>query len=580
MHYGDVLDALRRIAAGSTADVEENQSLDFKVIGRSLGDSLEKLARAAVCFANASGGKLVVGVKDNVAGLAAFVDTRLDPTRTVSRIYELTDPALIVIVEHVDYEGVTLSVITVPQSPEIHQVGGVATERVGASCQPMNAQRISSVQQDRRGIDWSAKSSEQPVADVSPIAVEIARDMLRQAQDAERRGWSELPWADLARRLGVVVDGSLTNAGQLLFHDGGQSHVHYTRRVPTGGLLGANDQVAGSGLWAIRRTIEIIEGRVERTAIVLPGGQQLLVGDVPEGAVREAVINAFMHRDYRQAAPIQVEHASGRLRITSPGGFVPGVTIDNVLTVSSRSRNQSLVQALRSLGLGESAGVGVDRMYAAMAAVGHQPPLFESDGERVEIVLRGGAPNEPVARFVADLQDERRSSPDVLLVMMHLLANRTTTAQRMAPVMQKPQWEAEEVLMALSAPGRPMLERTAETARSQWGEYRLVGGAVRELGPAVQYRTRSGDDTDRKVVDIVREAELITGRMVQTMFDVKPATASRILSDLVDRGILIKTSKAQRGPSVTYGPGPSFPAKRGKKAPPRVGDTEQSVFDL
>lgn len=514
----------------------------------------------------------MVGVKDRVSGADAFVDTKLDPTRTVGRIYELTDPALIVIVQHMEHEGVTLTVITVPQSPEVHQVGGVATERVGSSCHPMNAQRIVSVQQDRRGIDWSAKPSGHPLGDISPIALEIARDMLRNAQDAERRGWAELPWADLARRLGIVTGDSLTNAGALLFHDRGESHVHYTRRVPTGGLLGANDQVTGSGLWAVRRTIEIIEGRIERTAIVLPGGQQLLVGDVPEGAVREAVVNAFMHRDYRQAAAIQVEHASGRLRITSPGGFVPGVTVDNVLTVSSRSRNQSLVQALRSLGLGESAGVGVDRMYAAMTAVGHQPPLFETDGERVEIVLRGGAPNEPVARFVAELQEERRANPDVLLVMTYLRAHRTTTAQKMAPMMQKPQWEAEEVLMGLSAPGRPMLERTAETARSQWGEYRLVGQAVRELGPAVQYRTRSGDDTDRKVVDVVREAGLITGRMVQTMFDVKPATASRILSDLVDRRILMKTSKAQRGPSVTYGPGAAFPGKRRAKVRRRAGD--------
>ena len=45
------------------------------------------------------------------------------------------------------------------------------------------------------------------------------------------------------------------------------------------------------------------------------------------------------------------------------------------------------------------------------------------------------------------------------------------------------------------------------------------------------------------------------------MFDVQPATASRILSDLVGRGILVKTSTAQRGPSVTYGPGPKFPLK-------------------
>lgn len=575
-----ILDAMKRIADGSTADAEESQILDFKTVGRSLNDALQDLAEAACCFANASGGTLVVGVKNDVPGRDAFVDTPLDATRTVGRIYELTDPALIVIVESVVFEGRTISVITVPQSPDIHQVRGVATERVGTSCFPMNASRIAAVQQDRRGVDWSGKDSGLPIESVSPLAVEIARDMLSQAQDTERRSWVALSWPELARRLGITTHGRLTNGGALLFRDDGVTHVHYTRRVETGGLLGANDNVSGSGLWAIRRTIELIESRIERTAILIPGGSQLLIGDLPEGAVREAVVNAFMHRDYRHSSPIQVEHGTSRLRITSPGGFVPGVTVDNVLTVSSRSRNQSLVQALRGLGLGEAAGVGVDRMYAAMTSVGHEPPVFSTDGASVEIVLRGGTPNEPVARFVSGMAEDRRSSPDVLLVVTELLTHRTTTAKRMAPLMQKPLEEAEDVLMRLSAPDGPLVERTADTARSRWGEYRLVGDTVRELGPAITYRTRSGDDTDRKIIEIVREAERITGRMVQTMFDVKPATASRILSDLVDRQILKKTSKAQRGPSVTYGPGARFPERRKKKASSSPDGELPGLFEL
>lgn len=143
---------------------------------------------------------------------------------------------------------------------------------------------------------------------------------------------------------------------------------------------------------AIRRCLELIESRVERTAILTPGGQQLLIGELPDVAVREAVVNAFMHRDYRTPEVIQLEHTASRLRITSPGGFVPGVTVDNVLTVSSRCRNLSLSQAIRSLGLAESAGVGVDRMYASMTAIGHQPPSFNTDGITVTASLRAARP--------------------------------------------------------------------------------------------------------------------------------------------------------------------------------------------
>ncbi|THJ68757.1 transcriptional regulator [Arthrobacter echini] len=570
---------LEAISGGETADSQESPTLDFKIIGRSIKDTLTDLAEAAACFANSHGGSLVVGVQDRVRGDDAFLGSTLEAIQTVSRIYELTDPGLIVTVNSLEFRGVNLTVISVPQSPDIHQVRGRATERVGTSCEPMSASRIAQVQLDRRGDDWSSKDSGNGVDAVSPVAMEVARDLLKQSQDPERRSWSELLWPDLCRRLGVLTPaGQLTNGGAMLFIDDGRIHVQYTRRVPRPGLLAANDHISGSGVWVIRRVLELIEGRIERTAIVTPSGAQLLIGDLPESAVREAIVNAFMHRDYRSSDPIRVEHGSSRLRITSPGGFVPGVTVDNVLTVSSRSRNGSLAHAIRGLGLGESAGVGVDRMYSAMTAVGHEPPGFTTDGRSVEITLQGGAPNEPLTRFVASLPEDRRDDPDTLLVLTFLLQHRTTTARKMASLVQKNEAEVEAVLLHLSAPGQALVERTADTARSRRGEYRLVGEALRSLGSAVTYRARSGDDTDRKIVEMVREVGKITGRMVQTMFDVQPATASRILSDLVDRRILDKTSKATRGPSVTYGPGKSFPkSRRSNRSSPAPDEAEVSA---
>jgi ATP-dependent DNA helicase RecG len=115
--------------------------------------------------------------------------------------------------------------------------------------------------------------------------------------------------------------------------------------------------------------LELIDARTERTPIHLPTGQQLFVADLPDIAVREAVVNGVMHRDYQVGGPIQVEHSSTRLGVTSPGDFVLGVTPQNILTTSSRTRSPALANAIRVLGLAEAAGVGVDRMYAAMTAV-------------------------------------------------------------------------------------------------------------------------------------------------------------------------------------------------------------------
>lgn len=575
----DLASALDAIWSGSTADAHEGPDLEFKTVGRSIGDTLTDLAEAAACLANAQGGSLVVGVKDRQPGAEAFVGaSQLDPTRTVGRIYELTEPGLIVIADLVDYRGVQLLRITVPRSPDIHQVAGKATERVGKSCRPMNAARIATLLADRRGDDWSAKDSGASAHSVSPLVQATVRERLARSSSAERNAWAQLPWPDICRRVGAMGDSTLNNAGWTLLADSEHVQAQYVRRAANAGLISSNESVRGPGILAITRLLDLVESRTERTAIVTPNGAQLLVGDLPETAVREAIVNAFMHRDYRSTEIIRIEHDGSSLRVTSPGGLVPGVTVDNILTVSSRCRNFALAQAIRSLDLAESAGVGVDRMYASMTAVGHQPPQFTTDLVTVTAALRGGPPNEPVTRFVADLPLERRGDPDALLTLTYLLTHRTTTAARMAPLMQKPESETEARLLELSAPGVGLIERTADTAHSRRGEYRLVGSAIRALGPAVAYRTRSGDDSDRKIITIVSETGSVTGRVVQALFDVQPATASRILSDLVGRKILQKTSTAQRGPSVTYGPGKNFPRKSTRVA--SRGNPPQSELEL
>ncbi len=104
-------------------------------------------------------------------------------------------------------------------------------------------------------------------------------------------------------------------------------------------------------LAALQRTFDLIETRLDRTSVNLPGGQQLQLADLPEAAVREAIVNGVMHRDYRRRGAVHVDHTATRLVVTSPGPFVSGVTVDNVLTTSSRSRNAALSAAIRMLGL-------------------------------------------------------------------------------------------------------------------------------------------------------------------------------------------------------------------------------------
>lgn len=556
--------AVEAILTGASADEQETATLEFKSVGRSSKETDLVIAQAVACLANAMGGAVVVGVRDDGRGSEALEGCELAVDLVQRRIYELTDPPLVLGVEAHAVAGARLLVVTVPGSPDVHAVRGRSTERIGKSCREMSTARIAQVVGERRGDDWSAGDSGRPVDAASTRAFEEARRLLATAPDPVRRRYATLGDADLLSRLGLVHrHGTLTHAGALLFAGGdeGSGGLAYVFRRTASGELVANERLRGPLLPAVVRILELIDARVDRTPVNFPGGQQQQLADLPDAAVREAVVNAVMHRDYRLPAEVHVEHAPTRLAVTSPGSLVSGVTLQNLLTTAPRARNASLVNAIRTVGLGEAAGVGVDRMYAAMARIGHQPPVFDADLDRVRVTLLGGSPNAFVARFVATLPEEHAEAPDTMLVLLTLLTHRTTTAAEMAPLLQRPESETANVMEQLVAEPVAMIERTRATARQRSGVYRLREHVISALGPAVGYRRRTQDESDRKIIAMVRETTEINGRMVRLMLDVDTVTASRLLADLVERGILAKTSKAQRGPGVTYGAGPAFPRR-------------------
>lgn len=299
----------------------------------------------------------------------------------------------------------------------------------------------------------------------------------------------------------------------------------------------------------------------------------------PEDAVREAIVNAMMHRDYRDTARVVVEHAATRLAVTSPGPFVRGVTTKNVLTTASRSRNPRLAEAIRKLGLAETAGTGVDRMYAAMASIGHELPRFDADEATVRVVLAGGAPNEYLARFVAKLPREVAEDADSMIILLRLLTDRTVDAQGLSGLLQKPAVEIRTVLDRMSAEPLSIIEPTRQTRAYTMPRFRLQESAAAALGPAVQYRVHRLDSAETKVVELVREAGQINAKMVRILLDTDTPTTSRLLKTLSDRGWLVKTSTATRGPSVTCGPGPELPARKRTPRGRRVELDHPDLFE-
>jgi ATP-dependent DNA helicase RecG len=81
-------------------------------------------------------------------------------------------------------------------------------------------------------------------------------------------------------------------------------------------------------------------------------------------AFREAFVNALVHRDYSRLGAVHVRLDNDGLSISNPGGFVEGITLQNLLVVAPRSRNPLLADVVKRIGLAERTGRGIDRIYA------------------------------------------------------------------------------------------------------------------------------------------------------------------------------------------------------------------------
>lgn len=578
---GELADVFERILAGSVpADLETDQ-LDFKQEPDSKPDAIRALVDAAICFANARGGTIVMGISNRQAGADAFTGCDLIASVVQRRVHELTEPPLMVGARTEEVAAVSLLVVDVFQSFDIHaDKQGRASQRIGTDCRPMSPQEHRRLREERLGVDWSAKPSSRSFADLSVRAMAAAREALGRVAD-DRRPLASLSDEDLLRALGVVAeDGRLLRAGEVLFCepiDPQGTTVLYQYRQTPAGEAAAVERLNQPLMLAFERTMALIWARRNVTPLTLPNGQQIEIADVPEVAVREGISNAVLHRDYRLQQPVNIEHSPSAFVVISPGPLVGSVTKENILTHASTPRNPALARAARLLRLAEETGRGIDRMFREMIRAGQDLPVIEEGVDFVRLVLSGGAPRTSVVRFVAQLPVEDRDDTDAMLVLFTLCQRRVVSAEDMAPVLQKGVAETELVMRRLAQDQPGILESTRESRRQKKRQYRLRAEALKALGAAVRYHRRTIDEIDRKVLAHINEYGRITNRTLQNLFDIDVWRSRDILADLQQRQIIVRTSEVGRGPNVEYGPGPKFPRPRQRR--PSRGSEQDGTSD-
>lgn len=399
--------------------------------------------------------------------------------------------------------------------------------------------------------DPSARLHEFGAEAVDPLEIERLRRVIAAKEPGSVL--TTLPTDEMLTRLGIISpEGKLTVAGILLLgreellHTVVPGHaaiylhmkndIEYDRRIDsTKPLLALLEELTNS-----------VEPH-NRIFTLKFGLFHFEIPDFPPEVYREALLNAFTHRDYSIPAPVYLRHFPDRLEISSPGGFLSDITPENIVGHEPISRNPLLAKILERIRLVECAGMGVKRMFQILLSYGKEPPIYESGADYVRVVIRSGRAegkiDENFARFVAHCQQEgRRLNLADLLLINWLKRNREVDLTSACTILGRTEREAHEVLIAMV--NRGLLEPFGE---KKGRVYRLSKMAYARLRKSVTYypfRRAESAYAETAILNYLEdisgpeETRFITNEIVRTLLRVSPDQATYLLNRLIKRGKL------------------------------------------
>lgn len=174
-----------------------------------------------------------------------------------------------------------------------------------------------------------------------------------------------------------------------------------------------------------------------RTRATFEGLYRNDVRDYPEEALREALLNSLVHRDYSFSASTLVSVYDDRIEFVSVGGLPTGITLDDIMLGLSVCRNPKLAAVFYRLKLIEAYGTGVPKIIKAYAGTGLEPKIeATSNAFKITLPNRNAAAKASTAPAASGSNAERiltfiesnghivRSDVDVLLDVSQATANR------------------------------------------------------------------------------------------------------------------------------------------------------------
>ncbi len=391
----------------------EGARFEFKEARQSY--QFDKLLDYCVALANEGGGKVILGVTDRrprrIVGTQAFEE----PGRTEGGLYERLHHR--VPIEEVRTSEGRVLVVHVPSRlpGTAWQIDGRYLKRAGDQLAPLAAPELAAMFAEA-GPDFSAQVCPGPsVADLSPEAIAAFRERwARKTEDPRRRGWSI---EETLANAELCLEGELTYAALILFGTRAtlgrylaQAEVVFEYRSSEASGPAADREEYREGFFLFHDALwKKINLRNDRQSYQ-DGLFRFELPTFDEVPVREALLNAVAHRDYRLGGSVFVRQFSRRLEVVSPGGLPPGITPENILD-QQNPRNRRLAEALSKCGLIERSGQGMNLMFESAIRSGKPVPDFSgTSAHEVRLTLEGSVRSPAFVRFLERLGEERLQS--------------------------------------------------------------------------------------------------------------------------------------------------------------------------
>ena len=470
-------------------DTEEGQRLDRKSLRVVQGGStdFEELAKDCVCFANGSGGQLLIGIEDDASlpPPGQRIESRvLDRIR--KRVGELTVNVTVISEIQTAVNGGQLIVLTIQRAIGVASTcDGRFYMRIGDDCKPILGDEVLRLANDRPSFPWETLTTLQiPRTAVDPDKLAALCSSLRDS-DRVKASVKEQSDQELLDHYNLASGDLLTNLGVLLLA------LRFDRAklgsAPVVQAICYDEQgiKVNKFCWDDHALspIELPDAIWEeipdfRESYEFPEGMfRTKVPAYEEAVVRELLVNALVHRPYTQRGDIYLNLHPDRLEVVNVGRLPIGVTPSNILH-TFRRRNDGLTRIFHDLKLMEREGTGFDLMYEKLLISGRSAPKVREDIDSVHVEIPRRVLHPDVIRLIAAADQQHQLKQRERIVLGYLASTEGMLATELASALE----------LTEPAALRPWLDRLLDlqiishTGRTRATRYFVTPNLLRSVG--------------------------------------------------------------------------------------------------